>query len=330
MKKRKIPIAILLAVLLILGNIYMNDTECDAKARLNKSSVKIQVGQSCQLKLKGSRKKTVWSSAKKRIATVTKKGLVKGKGVGKTTIMAKVGKKKLSCKVTVIQKESSPTNTPSHISPTPTPGGTADSNKTENMSLKKLAEGCEVKVEKLPYQGDLLFTVTNTNKEMVSCINISCTLKNSANEVVDKDVFTLYAIPAGKSRQYLVRQSLHENLELDNSSLDAKNTEITEKAVDTLDFKVGDVTSQIHVNLDTSLNGALYCNVKNNSSYSVKGVVVLYFYDANGNLLDADFYTKSWLYMSAGGSRSIWVPLSDNLSYAKIDYGIQMYSVDYS
>ena len=54
-----------------------------------------------KLKVKGTKKKIKWSSKKKSIATVTKKGVVKGRKAGKTTIVAKVGKKKYSCKVIV-------------------------------------------------------------------------------------------------------------------------------------------------------------------------------------------------------------------------------------
>lgn len=73
-----------------------------AKApKLSKKTASIVVGKSVQLSVKNTKKKVKWSTSNKKIATVSQKGLVKGNKVGKVTITAKVGKKKLNCKVTV-------------------------------------------------------------------------------------------------------------------------------------------------------------------------------------------------------------------------------------
>lgn len=74
-----------------------------AKVKLNKKTVTINVGKTVQLKIKGTSKKAKWSSSNKNVATVSKKGKVKGKKAGTAIITAKVGKKKLKCKVTVKQ-----------------------------------------------------------------------------------------------------------------------------------------------------------------------------------------------------------------------------------
>lgn len=49
--------------------------------------------------------KISWSSANKKIATVSSKGVVTGKKPGDTTITAKVGKKKYKCKIEVWSRE---------------------------------------------------------------------------------------------------------------------------------------------------------------------------------------------------------------------------------
>lgn len=72
-----------------------------ASVKLNKTKIVIAVGQTYALKLKGTTKTVKWSTAKKKVATVTKKGVVKGVRKGSTTITAKVGKKTYKCKVTV-------------------------------------------------------------------------------------------------------------------------------------------------------------------------------------------------------------------------------------
>ena len=72
------------------------------KPKLNKSKAVIRVGKKIKLRVKNAGgKKVKWTSTKKKIASVTKKGVVKGKKAGKTVIKAKVGKKTLKCRVTV-------------------------------------------------------------------------------------------------------------------------------------------------------------------------------------------------------------------------------------
>ena len=63
------------------------------------------VGKKAKLKVKGTKKKVKWSSSKKKIATVTKKGVVKAKKKGTAKIVAKIGKKKYTCKVVVKAKK---------------------------------------------------------------------------------------------------------------------------------------------------------------------------------------------------------------------------------
>lgn len=72
-----------------------------SKIKLSKTKATITKGKTLQLKVKGTKKKVKWSSSSKKIATVSKKGKVTAKKSGKVTITAKVGKKKLKCKITV-------------------------------------------------------------------------------------------------------------------------------------------------------------------------------------------------------------------------------------
>ena len=75
--------------------------EAKSTPKISKKKITITVGSKKKLKVKGTTKKVKWSSSKKSVATVTKKGVVKGKKKGTATITAKVGSKKLKCKVTV-------------------------------------------------------------------------------------------------------------------------------------------------------------------------------------------------------------------------------------
>lgn len=72
-----------------------------AKAKISKKSVTITKGKTYTLKIKGTKKKAKWTSSKKSVATVSKKGKIKAKKRGSATITAKIGKKKYRCKVKV-------------------------------------------------------------------------------------------------------------------------------------------------------------------------------------------------------------------------------------
>lgn len=68
---------------------------------INKSKITLEVGNTYKLKVKNTDRSIKWSSSDKSIAKVDSKGKVTAKKAGKATITAKVGNKKLKCKVTV-------------------------------------------------------------------------------------------------------------------------------------------------------------------------------------------------------------------------------------
>lgn len=73
-----------------------------SKIKLNKTKVTLVSNRTTKLKVKGTKKKVKWSSSNKKVAVVNKNGKVTAKKPGKAWIYAKVGKKTLKCKVTVI------------------------------------------------------------------------------------------------------------------------------------------------------------------------------------------------------------------------------------
>ena len=109
------------------------------KPKLNKKKATISVGKTVKLKLKGTTKKVKWSSNKKKIATVNKKGLVKGKKAGTAKITAKCAGKKYTCKVTVKAvgsgNNTNSTENPSGSSnPSASPSAKPDSSANPNSS----------------------------------------------------------------------------------------------------------------------------------------------------------------------------------------------------
>lgn len=80
-----------------------------ATVRLDQKNFTLTAGERFTLNIKGTGKKATCTSSNKRIATVTKKGCnVVAKKAGKVTITAKVGNKKLKCKVTVKKAPAKP------------------------------------------------------------------------------------------------------------------------------------------------------------------------------------------------------------------------------
>ncbi len=98
---KKILSFVLIMVIVIVGFLVVKTENVPAKVRISKKTVTIRKTQTVKLKVKGTKKKVKWSSKNKSIATVSKKGVVKAKKVGRTKIIAKVGKKKYKCNITV-------------------------------------------------------------------------------------------------------------------------------------------------------------------------------------------------------------------------------------
>ena len=102
-------VAALLTVVLLVTMLPFAQTEVYAakKMKLNKKKITLTVGKKKRLRVKHKPKgvKVKWRSKNKKIARVSKKGVVRAKRPGKATIIAKIGKKKLKCRVRVKAKK---------------------------------------------------------------------------------------------------------------------------------------------------------------------------------------------------------------------------------
>ena len=126
--KKRIMMRSLLCVfsaLLVTGLLFTNFAFMKKAVKLNKTSTTLNVGSKVTLKVKNTKKKVTWKSSKKKVATVSKKGVVTAKATGKATITAKVGKKKLSCKVKVVKKKSPAPSNDSQATTSPKPSTTS-------------------------------------------------------------------------------------------------------------------------------------------------------------------------------------------------------------
>ena len=81
----------------------LNTSTLQLKPSISNTKKTIKYGGTYKLSMKNANGKVTWSSSNTSIATVTQKGNVKGKGIGKCTITAKIAgsSKKYTCAVTI-------------------------------------------------------------------------------------------------------------------------------------------------------------------------------------------------------------------------------------
>ena len=138
MQKKRIlctSAALLAAISLIMPN------QGYAKAKkpvLSKKKLTMSVGESKTLKVKNTKKKVKWSSGKKSVASVSKKGRVKAKKKGKAKVIAKIKKKKYICKVTVKVKKKQTDKSNSGNKSTPDTSANTNANDSTVKSLTNL------------------------------------------------------------------------------------------------------------------------------------------------------------------------------------------------
>ena len=90
---KKIIACTLCVSLLSAGLTYSSVTLSASKIKLNKTKLTMTKGQTYKLIVKNNNKPVKWSSSKKKVASVTKKGRVTAKKKGKTNITAKIASK---------------------------------------------------------------------------------------------------------------------------------------------------------------------------------------------------------------------------------------------
>ncbi len=97
-----------LSAVLIAAALTMTAAPASVQAaapKLNKTSASLTTGSKLKLKIRNAKEGAAikWSSSKKSVASVSKKGVVTAKSEGTATIQAVISKKTLTCKVTVTE-----------------------------------------------------------------------------------------------------------------------------------------------------------------------------------------------------------------------------------
>ena len=162
MNKMKRILTVVLTLALLITMMPSNLTGVNAKTvtKLSSKKIVLQVGKTKKLKVKNKPAgvKVTWKSSKKKVATVSKKGKVKAKKAGKTTITAKVGKKKYKCRVIVRNK----TN---NVSQNVTKPANDNQNVTNKVTVTK-PEGTTVRpITTTKPEGTTVRPITTTKPE---------------------------------------------------------------------------------------------------------------------------------------------------------------------
>ncbi|MCM1246341.1 MAG: Ig-like domain-containing protein [Roseburia sp.] len=140
MKKGKQFLALtLFLIMAVFSGVFQDQTDAAVQKTtisLNQKKYTLEVGKTFKLKasVKPAKKKVVFKSSNKKIASVSVKGVVTGKKKGKATITAKVaeGGKKATCKITVVPAKA-------------TDQGQAQENKITNFRTQQLLDSHYVK-----------------------------------------------------------------------------------------------------------------------------------------------------------------------------------------
>lgn len=166
-------IACLLTLTLVFTSVNLYEVQAK-KIKLNKKQVLVRIGDQLKLKVKNTKKKVKWKSSDKTIATVSKKGVVKGKDVGFCTITAKAKKKKLKCKIIVADKiaKSTSAKTMAKVAKQIKSKGKYDSNSGHYQYVQRIIENNHLYIVNLKY-----FSKTNHLEEEIIFNDQSLTLR---------------------------------------------------------------------------------------------------------------------------------------------------------
>jgi len=106
--KKIIVFLAMLAIFIPLVGVTVSTVQANAAtAKLNTTKKTLLIGKTYQLKVRNADKIVKWTSKNPKIASVSPTGLVTAKNDGTATIVAKIGKTKLTCKITVITMQKS-------------------------------------------------------------------------------------------------------------------------------------------------------------------------------------------------------------------------------
>lgn len=227
---------------------------------------------------KVSNTKVKWKSSNKKVATVSKKGVIKAKKAGKAKVTAKYKKYTLVVKVTVKKAVTANPSGSTGLSASITPPS-ANSN-TSTLAVTQLAANLAINTQAVP-SGYVLFTVTNNNAQMVPSYTINYQLKNTSGVIIKTGSVYGYVIQPGQTQYCSTYLGKSEITTLDvNQSICSVSVSTTNYIDDTANVSV---THQVTSDNDVSLT---YFSNSPRNDVDIRSIVL--FYDAAGQLIDLD------------------------------------------
>ena len=169
---KKLLTRLFIAMLILTFTPTMN-TQAKTKIKLNKTKISLQRGKTYTLKVKGTKKKVKWSSNKKTIATVTRKGKVTAKKPGTAVITASCGEYKVTCKITV----KNPSLKLTKSSATVKVGKTTKISAKATPSGKVTYKSSNTKIATVSSKGVVKGKKKGTAKITVTCNGVTKTVK---------------------------------------------------------------------------------------------------------------------------------------------------------
>lgn len=293
MKKQKIFALFLIITLIISGLVPNGNSIISAKTKYSEK-VTLYVGQTTSLYYtinfkKINSKKVKWKSYNKKIATVSKKGVVKAKKKGKTKIRAKYGKKVLYAKVTVKARTESNVNNTGASSANAT--DTTNASNANVLTNTQLAANLLINMQPL-IDGSILFSVTNNNSQMVTGYTINYQIKNTSGIVVDTGSTGGYVIQPGQTQycyEYVGRDKI-ESIDINQSVC----------SVTVSNYNYTDETPNVSVTYQNTSDNNIAFTYYNGSIKTVSIKSIILFYDVAGQLIDVE---SSSAYLSSGETK---------------------------
>ncbi|MCH5253024.1 MAG: Ig-like domain-containing protein [Lachnospiraceae bacterium] len=297
--KRILVLALGLA--LSVTSVAAGNTESSAKVKLSKTKYTLRIGKTLKLKVKGTKKKIKWISSKKKVATVSQKGVVKAKKAGKTTITAKIGKKKLRCKITVTKKADS------GKSDNKSNNDNNNKNTDANKSNAELAKSLSVKAEQAA-DGSVLFSIKNNNNITINYASLTAKWKDVNGNEKSK-ILNVYFLPAGKTCYLAAKHSTQRDSNYVESYIKQNMSTMTYSTITVnKNYKeTKDMTSTAGIAAPTLgvTNHYAYVMIENKSTITYDYLdMTMAMYNAAGQLMSVetqDFTQDEDPYLSAKG-----------------------------
>lgn len=286
MKKSKMIIMTMVISMLLGCVMPAANTTVSANNRLVKKAT-YYVGQKQQWWMtlnfkKVNNKKVKWKSSNKKVATVSKKGVIKAKKKGKAKITAKYKKNTLVIKITV--KENLPVYTGNYAVPSGSNTGasTASNSNTNVLTANQLAANMTVQAQPLK-DGTVLFAVTNNNSQMIQRYTINYKFNNVSGVVVGTGNTHGYVIQPGQT------QYTYSYVGKDEAAVIDVKSSACSISVENYNYSPYiDETANVSVDAQTTSDNDITFTFTNKSINNVDIINIIVYYDAAGQIVGSD------------------------------------------